>query len=163
MPKRIRPKTWWTLPTLSITPGKTFFGLGANGDHTFTIAKTIGVRDDSRLRKWMYPDSSQTRDIELIVLGSEKGKYKILEAQIRWSPTSGGERDLMLWTKFPETQEAIRKLFSESYHKLEDGIEGEITERAVFHHLGGSRFMLERRGIEDEGLGDIPTLNSKGG
>ena len=95
-----------------------------------------------------------------------------MEAEIRWTIQSDGRKvDFMQWSKFEDTQQAIKKIFKDSYIKVEQNVKNEndgvpksewekIEERAVFHHLGANRFMLERRTIDEEGDGDIPTLNT---
>jgi hypothetical protein len=169
----VRPKTWWTFPSWAITPNKTFFGLGQNKAHTFNISKYVGIRDDFQMKKWLYPDSNLNyHKIELLICNIESLESQILEAEIRWTTQSTGrEVDFMQWKKFEDTQQAIKKIFKDSYIKVEKNVKNEkdevpksewekIEERAVFHHLGGNRFMLERRTIDEEGDGDIPTLNT---
>ena len=165
-----KPKTWWTLPSFSFSPAKTFFGLDQTKAHTITVPKFFKdlIMDDKIIREFLWPpgeeddNKTQTSKIELLVIDCNNVKTIICEAEIRHSYLDERTVVHMQWKKFEETQNAIQRCFKTEYDQVESGGFAYPT-RGVFHHLGANRFAIERRALDDENLEKIPTYLTKGG
>ena len=167
MTKSPKPKTWWTLPSFSFSPAKTFFGLG--NAHTITIPKFVieRIMDDKSIRSFLFPESSeedggsQFSKIELLVIDCNNDKAEICEAEIRHSYLKERTVVHLQWTKFKGTQNAIRRCFKSEYDQYNE-TKSSLPGRGVVHHLGANRFAIERRIWDDEDIQKIPTYLLKG-
>jgi hypothetical protein len=161
-----RPSVWAVIPSLAITPGKTFFGLDKQKAHCFTI--------DSRLHRFFedpfFADvlglSEYRKQTDIIFLIGERpfpAKLRRIDQdrsmtrtrkpdelphrtiyQFQWSRGMAKKSD--------DTIHAIREMFEYSYRQVLSG-NNKHGERAVFHHIGDNVFLLRRSKDDEDHLG----------
>ena len=161
-----RPSVWAVIPSLAITPGKTFFGLDKQKAHCFTI--------DSRLHRFFedpfFADvlglSEYRKQTDIIFLIGERpfpAKLRRIDQdrsmtrtrkpdelphrtiyQFQWSRGMAKKSD--------DTIHAIREMFEYSYRQVLSG-DNKHGERAVFHHIGDNVFLLRRSKDDEDHLG----------
>ena len=144
-----RPDVWWVLPSLAITPGKTFFGLDKNAAHCFTIDKRMYSGFETKSISKAFGISMENKQVPVIFLiGGKEYDAELRLANLDRSSTRflapGDLPERVVyqfqWPKFERTIAAIRDVFWSGYESVRDGSDTDI--RVVFHHLGNNVFML---------------------
>ena len=149
---------WWTLPSWSFDPKKTFFGLGV-GAHTITIPqRVVEYIRDPKMSEFLWPKESNTQNVKISihVINSVAGKVTVCDAEIRYTNRAEDQKYLMHWDKYPETKEAIQKCFKKEYTKVKNG-KSAAPIRGTFSHIAGRKFALFRTDEDDDKINSIPT------
>ena len=149
---------WWTIPSWSFDPKKTFFGLGV-GAHTITIPRrVVSFIQDADLSEFFWPKDSNNQNVKisLHVINSEAGKVTVCDAEIRYTNRAEDQKYLMYWDRYPETKEAIQRCFKKEYNKVKNG-KPAAPIRGTICHIAGRKFALFRTDEDDDDINSIPT------
>ena len=152
-----KPDVWWVLPSLAITPAKTFFGLDKNAAHCFTIDKRMYSGFETKSISNAFGISMQNKQVPVIfVIGGREYDAELRLANLNrtktrtLSPDDQMERMLyqFQWAKFERTVAAIRDVFWAAYECVRDNRKTDV--RVVFHHLGNNVFLIRSILIGEE-------------
>ena len=161
-----RPSVWAVIPSLAITPARTFFGLDKQKAHCFTI--------DSRLHRFFedpfFADvlglNEYRKQTDVVFLIGERpfpAKLRRID-QDRSMPRTRKPEELphrtiyqfqwsrVMANKSDDTIHAIREMFEYSYGQVLSG-NNKHGERALFHHIGDNVFLLRRSNDKEDLLG----------
>ena len=141
----VRPAVWWVLPSLAITPGKTFFGLDKNAAHCFTIDKRLydGIQGLIETDVLHVSENQKTWRCRFLI-GNVEFQAEIRRIDMSPSKTNPDRRTVyqFQWAKFEGTRAVIRDRFSKAFNDVRDDDQTDI--RIVFHHLGDDMFLVRQ-------------------
>jgi 5-methylcytosine-specific restriction endonuclease McrA len=138
------------VPDVEVFPKTTFFGLDKASGQCFTLKKeyypdiieafALSAGDLQREANLLIDGVSYPFTIRLIDQNRKKTR--------KLKPGSLPKRDVVQfgWKTSPETQIAIRKALSDAFKIIKSG-EKNVTEMAIFKHIGGSKFELVKKSL----------------
>ena len=156
-----RPSVWAVIPSLAITPGKTFFGLDKQEAHCFTIDKRLHRFFEDPFFSGVLGLSEYRKQADVVFLIGERPfpakLRRIDQDRSRTRTRKPGELPhrtvyQFQWNNSDDTIHAIREMFEHSYQQVLSG-NNKHTERTVFHHVGENIFLIRKSEINSDLLG----------
>ena len=149
---------WWpVLPSFSVKPSVTFFGLDKNKAHCFTLPSKVGraIGEADYGISWAHATDEffgPTAGTKIPIILSINGEF--CGAQLRQIHQESRIIHQFEWKdeEFESTRLAFRTGMAGAYESVLE--ESEHDSIAVFHHLGGHTFLVRicKEGSELEDL-----------